>query len=167
MQSRYGAWDLVRTAGQMASKGARAISPLARTTVPVGRGLWRLGWALWMLAAVPVIFIAHHESIEIMDWVAVPAQREFDPLQHGATPVPEPKTHLDAQGNPIPNSPEDWGASDPIIRERPIRRWDAQGNPVEREYSDMPPGSVVISTVQTRANLPKLFLYSTLGLTGT
>ena len=28
------------------------------------RGLWRLGWVLWAIMAVPTIYIAHQKSIE-------------------------------------------------------------------------------------------------------
>ena len=133
MQSRYGAWDLVRAAGRIAGKGARAISPLARTTLPVGRGLWRLGWALWMLAPVPIIFIAHQESI-------------FDPLKYGAIPVTDPFAKWT-----VPAEPQEW---------------DAQGNPIPKEDIFDRIQKATNSALPPRANLPKLFLYSTLGLTG-
>ncbi|MBI3896562.1 MAG: hypothetical protein HY313_11590 [Acidobacteria bacterium] len=66
------------------------------TNIQWKRGLWRLGWVLWTMTAVPTIYIAHQESIEPgYQW------KEVKPPEGFVLDRPK-KQYLDDQGNPNP-----------------------------------------------------------------
>ena len=162
MQSKYGAWDLVRAAGQMAREGARAISPVARTTLPVGRGLWRLGWVLWGLTAVPIVIIAYEASLkpecqwevmEVRAWevdgspVLPPGQTQVSVPGVGTAYVPEYFTVYESE-KAIANLKKDRAGRNLLTLDEVL---------AEVAYT---------CTVHYGANRPMVVLYSALGLSG-
>ena len=135
------------------------------------RGLWRLGWVLWVITVAPTVYVARQESIEptcqfkedtsiakprdIFDQVAAEGLKPIGVPGIGTAWVPKYLT--EEQIEKAISSLRKNAAATPPRTVPPIgtELSDEQFQRLNPEYS---------CTVQWKANRPKVLLYSTLGL---